>query len=186
MQVGINQTKKGFAIELNGELYHIIGRDHVKPGKGGAFVRVKLRNVKLGTVIDRTMKPDEKVELAYIDKKNYQYLYSSGDAYEFMDHDTYDQITLHKEQLGDVVNYLKENIEMTALVYKNNVIAFEPPIFVDMKITSTEPGIRGDTSRAGTKPAQTETGMTILVPLFINEGDVIRVDTRTKEYAGRA
>ena len=186
MEVGINQTKKGFAIELNKEVYYIIERDHVKPGKGGAFVRVKLKNIKLGTVIDRTLKPDEKVKIAYIEKKNIQFLYSAGDAYEFMDHDTYDQITLHREQLGDMVNYLKENIEVTALVYNKNIISLEPPIFIEMKITSTEPGIKGDTSKAGTKPAKTETGMNIQVPLFVNEGDIVRVDTRTNEYAGRA
>jgi len=186
MQVGINQTKKGYAIELKGELYHIIERDHVKPGKGGAFVRVKLKNIKLGTVIDRTFKPDEKVKVAYIEKKNLQFLYSAHDTYEFMDHDTYDQISLHREQLGDVASYLKEGTEVTALTYKDKIIALEPPIFINMKITSTEPGIRGDTSRSGTKPAKTETGITILVPLFVNEGDIVRVDTRTGEYSGRA
>ncbi|NQV04139.1 MAG: elongation factor P [Candidatus Omnitrophica bacterium] len=186
MQVSINQTKKGFAIELKGELYHIIERDHVKPGKGGAFVRVKLKNIKLGTTIDRTFKPDEKVKIAYIEKKNLQFLYSSHDTYEFMDHDTYNQISLHREQLGDVAGYLKEGTEVTVLTHKDKIIALEPPIFINMKIASTEPGIRGDTSRSGTKPAKTETGMTILVPLFVNEGDIVRMDTRTGEYAGRA
>ena len=186
MQAGIKQVKKGFSIELGGEAYYVVDREHVKPGKGGAFVRTKLRNIKLGTIVDRTFRPDEKVEVAHIEKKNIQYLYSTKDTYEFMDHDTYDQMTFHREQLGNVVNYLKENVEVTALVYKNEIIALEPPIFIDLKILSTEPGIRGDASRAGTKPAKTETGMTILVPLFISEGEVVRIDTRTGEYAGRS
>lgn len=186
MQIDINQVKKGHAVELEGGVYYVADREHVKPGKGGAFVRLKLRNIKLGTMVDRTVRSGDKIEVVYIEKKNIQYLYSSQDTYEFMDRETFDQIPLSKDQLGDVVYYLKENLEVTALMYKNQVIALEPPIFIDIKITSTEPGVRGDTSRAGTKPATTETGMNLTVPLFINEGDVVRVDTRTKEYIGRA
>ncbi|MFC1624282.1 elongation factor P [Candidatus Omnitrophota bacterium] len=186
MWVSINQTKKGSSVELDGEVYYVVEWDHVKPGKGGAFVRTKLKNVRLGTTIARTFRPTEKIELAYIEKKNLQYLYSSNDSCEFMDHDTYDQVSLQRGQLGEVLDCLKENLEVTALVCKNKIIALEPPVFIDMKITSTEPGIRGDTSRAGTKPAKTETGMTIDVPLFINEGDIVRIDTRTKEYVSRA
>lgn len=185
MQTEISQVKKGFSIELDGEVYYVVVREHVKPGKGGAFVRIKLKNIKRGTILDKTFRPDEKVEVAQIEKKNIQYLYSSKDIYEFMDHDTYDQISLHREQLGDIANYLKENVEVTALVYKDKIITIEPPIFIDLKIASSEPGIRGDTSRSGTKPAKTETGMVVLVPLFINEGDVVRIDTRTGEYVGR-
>ncbi|MBU1852891.1 MAG: elongation factor P [Candidatus Omnitrophica bacterium] len=186
MQVGINQVKSGSTIEIDNTVYTIVDWKHVKPGKGGAFIRTKLKNIKLGTVIDRTFRPSEKVELAYIDKKTIQYLYSSKDMYEFMDHETYDQISLHRDELGGMVEYLKENLEVTAIIYKKQVLALEPPLFIDMKIVSTEPGIRGDTSRSGTKPARTETGMTVLVPLFVNEGDVIRIDTRTNEYVGRA
>lgn len=186
MQVEINQIKTGLAIELNNELYYVVSREHFKPGKGGAIVRTKLKNIKLGTVIDKTFRSGEKLEVAYIEKKNIQYLYSAGDTYEFMDHETYDQISLHRDQLGEMVNYLKENLEVAAIVHDGRILTLEPPIFIDMKIVSTEPGIRGDTSRSGTKPAKTESGMTILVPLFINEGDVIRIDTRTKEYVGRA
>ncbi|MEE8317376.1 MAG: elongation factor P [Candidatus Omnitrophota bacterium] len=185
MKIGINQIKNGLTIELNGDLYSVSGFQHVKPGKGGAFVRTKLKNLRLGTMTDRTFRPNEKIEVAHIEKKNIQYLYSSKDMYEFMDHDTYDQIGLHREQLGEVVNYLKESLEVTALVYKDKVIAIEPPIFIDMKITSTEPGIRGDTSKGGIKPARTESGMSISVPLFINEGDTVRIDTRSKKYVGR-
>lgn len=186
MQMGVNQIKKGFAVELNGDVYYVIEYQHVKPGKGGAFVRTKLKNIRLGNVVDRTFRPDEKLEVAYVDKKNIQFLYSSHDMYEFMDHSTYDQIGIPREQLGNVINYLKENMEVTALVYKNKIMALEPPIFIDLKIVSTEPGIRGDTSRAGNKPAKTETGITIVVPLFINEGDIVRIDTRTGEYVSRA
>lgn len=186
MQVDINQIRKGHAVEMEGEAYYVVEREHFKPGKGGAFVRLKLKNIKLGTVVDRTVRSGEKIEVVHIEKKNIQYLYSSHDMYEFMDHETFDQISLHKDTLGGTINYLKENLEVTALVYNNKIIALEPPIFVEMKITSTEPGIRGDTSRAGNKPAVTETGMSIMVPLFINEGDIVRVDTRTEEYIGRA
>ena len=186
MQIDINQIKKGHAVKLKGEVYYVVDRQHFKPGKGGALVRLKLKNIKLGTVVDRTLRSGEKMELVHIEKKNIQYLYSSHDMYEFMDRDTFDQISIHKDQLGEVIDYLKENFEATAFVYNKNVLALEPPIFVDMKIVSTEPGVRGDTSRAGNKPAITETGMSIAVPLFINEGAVVRIDTRTKEYAGRA
>ncbi|MFH1478360.1 MAG: elongation factor P [Candidatus Omnitrophota bacterium] len=186
MQIGINQTKKGHSIILDGNLYFIIEKDHHKPGKGGAYVRVKLKNIKLGTVIDRTYRPDEKVELAYMEKKTLQYLYSNHDMYEFMDCSTYDQIALHKDQIKDAVNYLKENIEVIALTHENKVITVELPISIELKIVSTEPGVRGDTSKAGTKPAALETGLNILVPLFINEGDIVKIDTRTGEYIGRA
>ena len=186
MQIALNQIRNGLSIELNGEIYFIVECKHVKPGKGGAFMRVKLKNIRQGTIIDMTFRPSEKFEIVYIEKKKFQFLYQSRDIYEFMDQETYDQIGLHKDQLGEVVNYLKENLEVTAIVYKNKVLSLEPPIFIDMKIVSTEHGVRGDTSRAGTKPAKTETGMMILVPLFIDEGTVVRVDTRTKEYAGRA
>ncbi|MDP8230146.1 MAG: elongation factor P [Candidatus Gorgyraea atricola] len=186
MSISLNQIKNGLSIEMGGILYFIVDGKHVKPGKGGAFMRVKLKNIKTGAVIDRTFRPNEKFELAYIEKKNLQFLYQSKDIYEFMDHETYDQMSLHSDQLGDAVNYLKENLEVTALVHKGNVLSLELPTSIELKIVSTEPGIRGDTSRAGTKPAKTETGMTVLVPLFINEGETILVDTRTKKYLGRA
>jgi len=186
MSISLNQIKNGLSIEMGGILYFIVECKHVKPGKGGAFMRVKLKNIKTGAVIDRTFRPNEKFELAYIEKKNLQFLYQSKDIYEFMDHETYDQISLHNDQLGDAINYLKENLEVTALVHKGNVLSLELPTSIELKIVSTEPGIRGDTSRAGTKPAKTETGMTVLVPLFINEGETILVDTRTKKYLGRA
>ena len=184
MQAGINDIKNGLSIELEGEVYYVVSYENVKPGKGSAFVRTKLRNIKTGAVLERTFR-NEKIETADIDKKTLQFMYSSGDIYEFMDHDTYEHVSLHKDQLGEVVNYLKENLEVIALVYKDKIVALEPPMFMDLKIIETEPGIRGDTSKSGNKPAKTETGLIVSVPLFINEGDVVRIDTRTKGYTGR-
>lgn len=184
MQVGINEIKNGLSMELDGTVYYVVSYENIKPGKGSAFVRTKLRNIKTGSILERTFR-NEKIETADIDKRIYQYLYTSGDTYEFMDHDTYDQIALHRDQMGEVLNYLKENMEATALIYKDQVLTLEPPMFMDLKITETEPGIRGDTSKSGNKPAKTETGLIVSVPLFISEGDVVRIDTRTKSYVGR-
>jgi len=186
MQVGVNQIKSGMGVEMDGKLFYVTGWQHVKPGKGNAFIRMKLKNIQLETVISRTFRTDEKLTIAHIEKKVIQYLYSSKDLYEFMDQETYEQITLHREQLGNVINYLKENTEVTAIVHKNNIISLEAPIFIDLKIVSTEPGVRGDTSKAGTKPAKTESGMAVNVPLFINEGETVRIDTRIDKYVGRA
>jgi len=184
MQVGINNIKNGLSIELEGVVYYVVSYENVKPGKGSAFVRTKLRNIKTGAILERTFR-NEKIETAEIDKRTYQYMYTSGDMYEFMDHDTYDHISLHRNQVGEVINYLKENMEATALIYKDQVLTLEPPIFIDLKIVETEPGIRGDTSKSGNKPAKTETGSIVSVPLFISEGDTVRIDTRTKNYVGR-
>lgn len=185
MQIDVNQMKRGVNIDLGDGVYCVVDTEHVKPGKGGAFIRAKLKDITSGLVIERMFRTNDKVNMAHVEKRNLQYLYSANDIYEFMDCDTYDQIGLHRNQLGNVVNYLKENLEVTAIVYQDKIMTLEAPIFIDLKITSTEPGIRGDTSRAGTKPAKTESGTTILVPLFINEGDIIRVDTRTGEYVSR-
>ena len=185
MLVGINDIKNGLSIELEGAVYYVVGYENVKPGKGSAFVRTKLRNIKTGAILERTFR-NEKIETAEIDKRTFQYLYTSGDIYEFMDHDTYEQMPLHRDQVGGAVDYLKENIEMTALVHKGQVLTLEPPIFIELKIVETEPGIRGDTSKSGNKPAKTETGLVVSVPLFVTEGTVVRIDTRTKQYVGRA
>src|SRR3989338_2705356 len=184
MQAGINDIKNGLTIELEGTVYYVVSYENVKPGKGSAFVRTKLKNIKTGAVLERTFR-NEKIETAEIDKRTFQYLYTAGDTYEFMDHDTYEQMSLHRDQVGEVVNYLKENLEATALIYKGRVLTLEPPIFIDLKIVATEPGIKGDTSKSGNKPAKTETGFIVSVPLFVIEGDVVRIDTRTKQYAGR-
>jgi elongation factor P len=184
MQAGINDIKNGLSIEMEGEVYYVVSYENVKPGKGSAFVRTRMRNIKTGAVIERTFR-NEKIETADIDKKTLQFMYSSGDIYEFMDIDNYEHVSLHKDQLGEVGNYLKENLEVIALVYKDKIITLEPPMFMDLKIIETEPGIRGDTSKSGNKPAKTETGLIVSVPLFINEGDIVRIDTRTKGYTGR-
>ena len=184
MQAGINDIKNGLSIEMEGEVYYVVSYENVKPGKGSAFVRTRMRNIKTGAVIERTFR-NEKIETADIDKKTLQFMYSSGDIYEFMDIDNYEHVALHKDQLGEIGSYLKENLEVTALVYKDKVITLEPPMFMDLKIIETEPGVRGDTSKSGNKPAKTETGLIVSVPLFINEGDVVRIDTRTKGYTGR-
>jgi len=186
MQIDINQIKEGVAIEIEGEAYYVVNCEHVKPGKGSAFVRTKLKNIKAGNIIDKTFRSGDKIELAFIEKKSLQFLYASGDLYEFMEHETYEQISLHRDQVAGVIDYLKENLDFTALVHNNKIIALEPPIFIDLKIVSTEPGVKGDTSKAATKPAKTETGLTITVPIFIEEGDIVRIDTRTGQYVGRA
>lgn len=187
MEIGINQIKSGQFIELDGEIFSVVDYDHVKPGKGSAFVRTKLKNMRLGTIIDRTFRSNERLKLAHIEKRTLQYLYEAGeDSYEFMDTQNYEQFPLRREQLGEVANYLKENLEVTGLFYRHHILVLEVPIFVELRVAHTEPGIRGDTSRSGTKPARLESGMEISVPLFINTGDVIRIDTRKKTYVGRA
>jgi elongation factor P len=185
MVIGINEIKSGFSLEIDNSVYYVTNYEHVKPGKGSAFVRVKLKNIKTGSMLERTFKSVEKITLANIEKKDLIYMFVAGDVYEFMDNETYEQIPVHRDQLGEVLNYLKENLSVTALVHKGEIITLEPPIFVELKVSKTEPGIRGDTSRSGSKPAILETGMNLSVPLFINEGDTIKIDTRTKGYTGR-
>ncbi len=183
--ISTNQFKNGMAIKLDGTLFFIVDFQHVKPGKGGAFVRTKLKNVKTGAVIDRTFRAGEKFEQAILDKRQMQFLYSDGDSYNFMDNETYNQITLSKEQLGDVMKYVKENDNIAILLYEDQPINVEPEIFVELKVTETDPGLKGDTSSGGNKPATLETGAVVHVPLFIQIGDVIKVDTRTNTYITR-
>jgi elongation factor P len=177
--------KKGLRIEFEKEPFEIIDFQHVKPGKGGAFVRTKLKNLINGRVIDRTLRAGEKVETPNIEEKNMQYLYAEGDEYVFMDNETYDQIKFSKETVGDNTGFLLENITVNVLYYNNKPINIDVPNFLDLKIVSTEPGIKGDTVSGATKPAVLETKLVINVPLFINEGDVIKVDTRNKSYIER-
>ncbi|MHB1646896.1 MAG: elongation factor P [Candidatus Acididesulfobacter diazotrophicus] len=177
--------KKGLRIEFEKEPFEIIDFQHVKPGKGGAFVRTKLKNLINGRVIDRTLRAGEKVETPNIEEKNMQYLYAEGDEYVFMDNETYDQIKFSKETVGDNEGFLLENITVNVLYYNNKPINIDVPNFLDLKIASTEPGIKGDTVSGATKPAVLETKLVINVPLFINEGDVIKVDTRNKSYIER-
>ena len=184
MQVSTAEFKKGLKIQFDGEPYSIVDFQHVKPGKGGAFVRTKLKHMKLGRVIDNTFRAGEKVELVDFDEKRMQYLYKD-DAYHFMDLDTYDQIALSPEHVGEARDFLKENIEVEILFIDGNAVSVELPNFIELQIAKTDPGIRGDTATGGSKPATLETGAVIQVPLFLNEGDVVKVDTRSGEYLGR-
>ncbi|NLM57067.1 MAG: elongation factor P [Clostridiales bacterium] len=169
-----------------GSVYQVIEFQHVKPGKGAAFVRTKLRNVMTGSVVERTFSPTDKFQEARIERKEMQYLYNDGDLYYFMDMDTYDQIPISKSLLPDAFKFVKENDMCKLVSYKGNVFAVEPPMFVVLEVTNTEPGFRGDTAQSAKKPATLETGAQINVPLFINTGDKLRIDTRTGEYIERA
>ena len=178
--------RNGTTFEMDGSVYRVVEFQHVKPGKGAAFVRTKLKNVITGAVLERTFNPSEKLQGAEIEKKEMQYLYNDGELYYFMDNETYDQIPLNKVDLGDTLNYLKENMLCKILSFKGKVFAIEPPMFVELEVTYTEPGFAGNTAGAGqTKPAELETGFTINVPLFVNTGDIIKIDTRTGEYMER-
>ena len=184
MLVSTAEFKKGLKIQFDGEPYSIVDFQHVKPGKGGAFVRTKLKHMKLGRVIDNTFRAGERVELVDFDEKRMQYLYKD-DAYHFMDLDTYDQIALGPEHVGEARDFLKENIEVEILFIDGNPVSVELPNFIELQIAKTDPGIRGDTATGGSKPATLETGAVIQVPLFLSEGDVVKVDTRSGEYLGR-
>ena len=178
--------RNGMTFDMDGDVYQIIEFQHVKPGKGAAFVRTKLRNVISGSVVDKTFNPTDKYPTAYIERREMQYLYQDGDLYYFMDNETYEQEPIDSHKLGDNFKFVKENMECKILSYKGNVFGVEPPTFVELQITNTEPGVKGDTATNATKPATLETGAEIRVPLFINEGDMIRIDTRTGEYMERA
>ena len=184
MQVSTAEFKKGLKIQLDGEPYSIVDFQHVKPGKGGAFVRTKLKHMRLGRVIDNTFRAGEKVELVDFEEKRMQYLYKD-DRYHFMDLDTYDQISLSAEEVGDARDFLKENTEVEILFIDGAPVTVELPNFIELQIVKTDPGIRGDTASGGSKPATLETGAVVQVPLFLNEGDVVKVDTRSGEYLGR-
>ena len=178
--------RNGTTFEMEGNVYRVVEFQHVKPGKGSAFVRTKLKNVITGATLEKTFNPSDKYPGAEIEKKEMQYLYNDGELYYFMDNETYDQIPLNKSELGDTLKYLKENMMVKILSFKGKVFAIEPPIFVELEVTYTEPGFAGNTAGAGqTKPAELETGFSINVPLFVNTGDVIRIDTRTGEYMER-
>lgn len=177
--------RNGVTIEYEGNVYQIIEFQHVKPGKGAAFVRTKLKNVINGGVVEKSFRPSEKVENAHIDRKDMQYLYADDDFYHFMDVETYDQIDLTKDFVGDTLRFVKENEMCKVCSYKGNVFAVEPPLFVELEITETEPGVKGDTATGASKPATVETGAVVYVPLFVNQGDIIKIDTRTGEYLSR-
>ena len=184
MQVSTAEFKKGLKIQFDGEPYSIVDFQHVKPGKGGAFVRTKLKHMRLGRVIDNTFRAGEKVELVDFEEKGMQYLYKD-ERYHFMDLETYDQISLSADEVGDARDFLKENIEVEILFIDGSPVSVELPNFIELRIEKTDPGIRGDTASGGSKPATLETGAVVQVPLFLNEGDVVKVDTRSGEYLGR-
>ncbi len=178
--------KNGVTFDMNGQVMQVIEFQHVKPGKGAAFVRTKLKNVITGAVTETTFNPTDKFQDARIDRREMQYLYNDGDLYYFMDMETYEQLPLNKDQLTDTFKFVKENDMCRIMSYNGNVFAVEPPMFVELEVTETEPGVRGDTATGASKPATVETGAEVKVPLFINVGDVIRIDTRTGDYLERA
>ena len=183
--VSAGDVRNGLTIEYNGNVYQVIEFQHVKPGKGAAFVRTKLKNIKSGGVIEKSFRPTEKFPQAHIERQEMQYLYSDGDFYNFMNTETYDQIALTEDQIGDTLKFVKENEMVKMLSHNGQVFAIEPPLFVELEITETEPGFKGDTSTGATKPATVETGALVYVPLFVEIGDVIKIDTRTGEYLSR-
>ena len=177
--------KNGITFEMDSQVYQVVEFQHVKPGKGAAFVRTKIKNVITGSSAERSFNPSEKFERAHINRRDMQYLYKDEDLYYFMDEETYEQIPLNAESIGNTLEFIKENMTCKILFFKGQVIGLEPPTFVELEITETEPGYKGDTATGATKPATVETGAQIKVPLFVNQGDVVRVDTRTGEYMER-
>ena len=177
--------RNGMTFDMDGDVYQIIEFQHVKPGKGAAFVRTKIRNVISGAVVDKTFNPTDKFPTAYIERREMQYLYQDGDLYNFMDVETYDQIALNADVVGDALKFVKENETVKICSHNGNVFSVEPPLFVELEITETEPGFKGDTAQGATKPAVVETGATVMVPLFVEQGDVLKIDTRTGEYLSR-
>ena len=177
--------RNGITIEYDNNIYQIIEFQHVKPGKGAAFVRTKLKNIINGGVVEKTFRPTEKFPQARIDRNEMQYLYSDGDLFHFMNTENYEQIALNAEQIGDALKFVKENEMVKICSHNGNVFAVEPPLFVELEITDTEPGFKGDTATGATKPAVVETGATVYVPLFVEMNDKIKIDTRTGEYLSR-
>lgn len=177
--------RNGTTFELDNQVFRVVEFQHVKPGKGAAFVRTKIKNVITGAVLERTFNPSEKLQGAEIEKREMQYLYADGDLYYFMDNETYEQIPLNQEQLGESLKYIKENMTVKMLSFKGKVFAVEPPMFVELEVTYTEPGFSGNTTTTSGKPAKLENGLEISVPLFVEIGDILRIDTRTGEYMER-
>ena len=183
--VSAGDFKNGLTVQMDNGIWQIVEFQHVKPGKGAAFVRTKMKNIVSGGVVEETFRPTEKLELAHIDRKEFQYLYSDGDLYNFMDTETFEQIALSAEDVGDSLKFVKENEMVKLCSHAGKVFAIEPPLFVELLITESEPGVKGDTATGATKPAKLETGAQVMVPLFVNEGDTIKIDTRTGEYLSR-
>jgi len=183
--ISTGDLKKGVVFEMDGQLFQVMDYQHLKIGRGSAQVRMRLRNVRTGAVIDRTVQAGEKWPRVRLEHRSVQYLYEDPPNYVFMDQENYDQMTLSREQLGEAVSYLKDGLEMELLMHDTDPIGVELPITVDLRIEETEPGFRGDTASGGTKPAKLESGLTVNVPLFVNEGEMIKVDTRTGTYIER-
>ena len=183
--ISAGDFKNGVTVEIDGNIYQILEFQHVKPGKGAAFVRTKLKNIISGGVVEKTFRPTEKFPKAHIDTKDMQYLYRDGDLFNFMDVETYDQIALNEDVVGDSLKFVKENEVVKICSHNGNVFSVEPPLFVELAITETEPGFKGDTAQGATKPATVETGAIVMVPLFVEQGDVLKIDTRSGEYLSR-
>jgi elongation factor P len=183
--ISTNEFRKGSKIEFKGDPYEVIGFQHVKMGRGGAIVKTKIKNLRTGSIIDTTFKGGEKLNTPHLEEKSMQYLYNQDELYYFMDVDTYEQFPIHIEQLGFSKNFIKENMVVKVLYYTGSPLTIELPIFVELKIVKTDPGVKGDTASGGNKPAVLETGVTVKVPFHINEGDIIKIDTRTSEYVER-
>ncbi len=183
--VSASDFRNGLTVEIDGTVYQIIEFQHVKPGKGAAFVRTKLKDIINAGVVEKTFRPTEKFPAARIERKDMQYLYSDGDLYNFMDPESYEQIAIGQDVIGDSLKFVKENETCKVNSYNGSVFAVEPPLFVELEITETEPGFKGDTATGASKPATVETGATVNVPLFVNQGDTIKIDTRSGEYLSR-
>lgn len=184
--ISAGDFRNGITLEMDGNIYQIVEFQHVKPGKGAAFVRTKLKNIINGGVVEKTFRPTEKFPQARIERVDMQYLYSDGDLYHFMNVENYDQIALNEDAIGDSLKFVKENEMVKICSHNGNVFAVEPPLFVELEVTDTEPGFKGDTATGATKPATVETGAVVYVPLFVETGDKLKIDTRTGEYLSRA
>ena len=184
--ISTNEFKTNLTVTIDGDAWQVVAFQHVKPGKGAAFVRAKMRNLCTGSVVERTFNAGERLPEAHIDRRDMQYLYLDGEKYVFMDNENYEQMELGKEQLGNGINFLKENMEVKVIIYEGRVLGVELPNTVELTVVKTDPGIRGDTATGGSKPATMDTGYVVKVPLFINEGDVLQIDTRSGDYISRA
>lgn len=184
--ISASEFRNGVTVEVDGNVFVVIEFQHVKPGKGAAFVRAKLKNIINGGIIERTFRPNEKMNRAHIDRKDMQYLYADGELYHFMDNESYEQMAVNGSDVGDSLKFIRENDMVKILIYNGSVFGIEPPLFAELEIVETEPGFKGDTATGATKPATVETGVQVNVPLFLSVGDKIKIDTRSGDYLGRA
>jgi len=183
--ISVNDFKTGITIELEGVLWQVVDFQHVKPGKGAAFVRSKLKNLAKGTSVEKTFRGGEKVKRAIVERKPYQFLYASDDEYVFMNNESYDQVQISSELIGDGLKWLKDSMDVQIVFHEEKILEVEMPNFVELKVTQTDPGLEGDTAQGGSKPATVETGAIVTVPLFVEEGDILQIDTRSGEYLKR-